>query len=254
MMAARYLFRFSTSSRRGAGTTAPIRVNQLLGTTGKSLGPLEWWWKGGFPAGSEREFAVAHDQDLGELKHIQLELAAEDDGWLLDRVVVEGYGLKTSFPYGRWLGASDAADGESGPRIVTIMPGSCASSRPEGDKLQREAVGTPLKKIVTCAAAIPQPTKVSHGVRAKLGRFDGYAGEDAYFISQSQTRFGVADGVSQWTEQGVDAGMFSRALSRGALKYGTVFGATREAAEQGVRGSSTLTLVDVRWFLRTSTN
>jgi protein phosphatase PTC7 len=231
-----YLFRVLTSPRRGAGTHAPVQVLALQGQLGR-IGPLPWW-QDGFPPGSERVFTLPEQPDLGLLEVLEIQQAQEADGWLLQSVTVEGFGTQTLFPCGVWLGESDAADGLAGPLRVQLRraPSSSAPDLPARRSLSR---------IRAAAAAIPQPEKVARGVRAQVGRFEGYAGEDAFYISPSQTRFGVADGVSQWSELGVDAGLFSRALTRGALKHGSLFAAAREATLQGVRGSSTITLAEV---------
>jgi len=187
-----YLFRFITSSRRGAGTASPVKVQSLVGVRGRG-GPYPWWWTaGGFPTGSEREFALPGHADLGELQELALETEAEGDGWLLESVVVSGHGASARFPYGHWLGDSDAADGETGPRQVVLRRAAVPNAARE-----RASAG-PLSRIQTWAAAIPEKNKVARGVRAHVGRLEGSAGEDAFFIAPNQLRFALADGVSQW--------------------------------------------------------
>ena len=41
-------------------------------------------------------------------------------------------------------------------------------------------------------------------------------GEDAYFIANTETSAGVADGVGGWSEFGIDSGAFAREV-RGGL-------------------------------------
>jgi len=253
-----YLLRFITSSRRGAGTASPVRVQSLVGLRGRG-GPYPWWWTaGGFPTGSEREFALPGHADLGELQELELETEAEGDGWLLDSVVVSGHGASTRFPHGHWLGDSDAADGETGPRQVILRRAAAP------DAARDCASARPLSRIQTWAAAVPEKSKVASGVRALVGRFEGSAGEDAFFIAANQVRFALADGVSQWvrahtlcqgamssptritqSELGIDAGLFARQLAKGALVHNSVVGAYQDAVRSGLKGSATLLLVDV---------
>ena len=80
-----------------------------------------------------------------------------------------------------------------------------------------------------------------------------YGGEDAYF-TQGNMFLGVADGIYEWRDRGIDAGLFSRALMKGASEYTSlnnnndhfitskdVFrAAAKYAKETGLKGSSTL--------------
>ncbi|CAN6324150.1 unnamed protein product [Urochloa humidicola] len=56
------------------------------------------------------------------------------------------------------------------------------------------------------AAILPHPSKVATG------------GEDAYFIAGNGW-FGVADGVGQWSFQGINAGLYARELMDGCKKF-----------------------------------
>ncbi|XP_066387232.1 probable protein phosphatase 2C 71 [Miscanthus floridulus] len=56
------------------------------------------------------------------------------------------------------------------------------------------------------AAILPHPSKVATG------------GEDAYFIAANGW-FGVADGVGQWSLEGINAGLYARELMDGCKKF-----------------------------------
>ncbi|CAL4916382.1 unnamed protein product [Urochloa decumbens] len=56
------------------------------------------------------------------------------------------------------------------------------------------------------AAILPHPSKVATG------------GEDAYFIARNGW-FGVADGVGQWSFEGINAGLYARELMDGCQKF-----------------------------------
>ncbi|AQK65772.1 Probable protein phosphatase 2C 71 [Zea mays] len=58
------------------------------------------------------------------------------------------------------------------------------------------------------AAILPHPSKVATG------------GEDAYFIAANGW-FGVADGVGQWSFEGINAGLYARELMDGCKKFVT---------------------------------
>ncbi|WVZ58568.1 hypothetical protein U9M48_008829 [Paspalum notatum var. saurae] len=60
--------------------------------------------------------------------------------------------------------------------------------------------------ISSGAAVLPHPSKVATG------------GEDAYFIADNGW-FGVADGVGQWSFQGINAGLYARELMDGCKKF-----------------------------------
>ncbi|CAJ1329092.1 unnamed protein product [Effrenium voratum] len=84
----------------------------------------------------------------------------------------------------------------------------------------------------------------------------GQSGEDAFFACLALSGFGLADGVGGWSQRGVDAGRFSRALLRSAhsrmrsraraLQRADLPGVAGEAFQavraERVEGSSTLLL------------
>ena len=56
----------------------------------------------------------------------------------------------------------------------------------------------------------PHPQKVKRREGGKTAF--GFGGEDAYFTDGANGNFlGVADGIFEWRERGIDAGEFSRA-------------------------------------------
>ncbi|KAJ1298411.1 hypothetical protein BS78_01G451000 [Paspalum vaginatum] len=84
------------------------------------------------------------------------------------------------------------------------------------DRMTSESESTLV--LASGAAMLPHPSKVRTG------------GEDAYFIA-CDGWFGVADGVGQWSFEGINAGLYSRELMDGCKKIVT------EA--QGAPGMST---------------
>ncbi|XP_074569329.1 uncharacterized protein LOC141825963 [Curcuma longa] len=84
------------------------------------------------------------------------------------------------------------------------------------------------------AAIIPHPSKASTG------------GEDAYFIS-SNNWFGVADGVGQWSLEGINAGLYARELMENCQRFASKYEGcnpneilVKSAAEVSSLGSSTV--------------
>ena len=70
------------------------------------------------------------------------------------------------------------------------------------DGTMREQERAPRVRLSIGAWSLPHPEKVKRG------------GEDAHFVGRECA--GVADGVGGWIEQGVDPGIYSRELMRGA--------------------------------------
>ena len=103
--------------------------------------------------------------------------------------------------------------------------------------------------------ATPHADKVRHGgMRGVNHRDSGYAGDDAYFIG-GENAMGVADGVGQWREKGIDSGKFSRKLMSSCLQatkssYGErlsasalLVSAASGVAQSEVQGSSTACII-----------
>jgi len=224
---------------------------------------------------------------LGRLRSLRVRLApgaaGAADGWFLEyvRVTRRADGASFAFPCRRWLGSSDSGGGATFPLSVTLRPASaCATAAAAQAVAEAEpaaagapppppppAAGRRLPRPLSLrcgAAATPHPDKVKAGARAALRKEGGYAGEDAYFVSGLQEglpvlALGVADGVYAWREQGIDAGLFSRALCAAAARAHVGGAAAASAARgaplrllqtafaavraQGVMGSSTACLV-----------
>lgn len=74
-------------------------------------------------------------------------------------------------------------------------------------------------------AAGPNKLRLQLGAHC-IPKSDEGAGEDAYFASPPLGAFGVADGVGSWTGEGVNAGLFSRALLQ------NIHGSLRQRAQR----------------------
>jgi protein phosphatase PTC7 len=251
---ASYLVKILTHARRGAGTTASVRIFRLTGHLA-TAGPFEWM-RDGFPSGSTVTTRLRTDKPLGVLKELEIGHDSIGDvgtGWLLSGVTVIDESKEADtpsskeayFPCGRWLGESDVQGDISGPAQVVLYNANIVN-RDSGDTQKSRIPRVPIKTCVTSAFAIPEVTKLKQGKRARVAKLDGYAGEDAYFISKDACLFGVSDGVSQWSDEGVDAGLFARALLEGAaLSSGSMDAAFKNAQQKKVQGSATLALVKI---------
>ena len=106
-------------------------------------------------------------------------------------------------------------------------------------------------RLMGAGFAYPAPDKLRKGARAVCKREMGHAGEDAYFVDPDGAGLGVADGVWQWQEDGVDAGEYARTLMRqaalsvrqGRSAIDALFDADQAAADANVPGSSTCCIV-----------
>jgi protein phosphatase PTC7 len=107
------------------------------------------------------------------------------------------------------------------------------------------------------AVSVPHPDKVQKGARAVNKKTIGYGGEDAYFCTAGPSGvfgLGVADGVYQWREKGIDAGIFSRSLMETACRcveqgksdvLKVLQAASRKVLQAQIQGSSTCCIVVV---------
>ncbi|GMJ12936.1 hypothetical protein HRI_004962800 [Hibiscus trionum] len=90
------------------------------------------------------------------------------------------------------------ADAQSDNKVrVTMLNGVELQSG--GTTLEREEIPTAGFFLYSGAALLPNPTKAFAG------------GEDAYFIA-CQNWLGVADGVGQWSLEGISAGVYAKEL------------------------------------------
>lgn len=247
----RLVFRIVTQPCRSAGTTAGVRVHYLMDTAGKRLGPFPWIRDADFAANStvlqqiNVHSGVLDSTSLQELCIGHDSVGDAGTGWLLAGV---GVGVweegtitplkETWFPHitNAWLGESDAFDGRSGPPHVTLQAENVTAAQEQRQRVK-------LTSMETGAFAIPEAMKMKRlGKRGRITKREGWAGEDAYFINPESYSFGVADGVSQWAERGIDAGLFARELIRGASQEPNLEHAFQFAKKSGLRGSSTLVI------------
>jgi len=84
------------------------------------------------------------------------------------------------------------------------------------------------ERQVIGVACIPDPTKAN---------LPGGCGEDAYFISDDVTSFGVSDGVGGWRKHGVDSSAYSRCLMSNTEKLANAGDAAPERILQGAYDS-----------------
>ncbi|XP_020687210.1 probable protein phosphatase 2C 71 isoform X1 [Dendrobium catenatum] len=73
-------------------------------------------------------------------------------------------------------------------------------------KSRIEVASVPQFSLSSGAALFPHPSKVLTG------------GEDAYFVA-CENWFGVADGVGQWSQEGINAGLYARELMDNCEKF-----------------------------------
>jgi hypothetical protein len=94
-----------------------------------------------------------------------------------------------------------------------------------GAKSEEQHAAAGSLRLAMAAFCAPHPDKVKAGVRGTIGRTFGTAGEDAYVLvhpdgadedssPSSMQLIGVADGVWEWSQFGIDAGECSRSLMR----------------------------------------
>lgn len=210
-----------------------------------------------------------YSKDLGPLKRILIqqvaasadELAeASDSGqdssrvWYLDRIEVQGPdGEIYTFPSSSWIG-NDADRGE-----VTSMERNLIVAGHHRD-MYRSSLHDPAHRITRPLSvdangfSIPHPDKVQEGIKGLNRKGMGHGGEDAYFYASNSNgtwALGVADGVYEWRNVGIDPGIFSRQLveyCRQAVELGTIdvlrvlqF-ASKHLKRSGALGSSTISL------------
>ena len=189
-------------------------------------------------------------------------------GWYLDRIEVRGpEGEQWVFPCGTWLGrGSGGGEGgvttggaeEEGAEERNLIP-----TDPRRD-VNRSSLHDPIRRITrplrieASGISLPHPEKVQTGVKGMNRRGSGYGGEDAYFYASNRNgifALGVADGVYEWRNTGIDAGEFSQQLMefcRQAVELGTtdvlrvLQFAVKHIRRAGTKGSTTvcLALVD----------
>ena len=235
-----YRVEVTTAAVRGAGTSGRVELT-LIGDKGVSKPiPLEYDQGSGpgFMRGATLPFRVVNFNDVGKVSSVEVRLIPElsqvGHGWMLETISLTSEEKNTTqvFRSRRWFGESDCG-GISGPLQQLLKKTT------EDEAKKSAAVADGLKnrprmnlQIVTGVACVPHADKTMEGMKAKMQREYGFAGEDAYFVKRrdvvrtepekgdkknkpttdSFVAFGVADGVFMWRKIGIDAGMFSRRL------------------------------------------
>lgn len=231
-----------------------------------------------------RKTYVLYSKDLGNLKRVLVQQLAPsqqphtDDidastttGWYLDRIEVKGLdGDHWTFPCGTWVGRPTA------PSIGSTGTGNgeAAANVPDGSEernliaadprrdISRSSLHDPTHLRITrplqveaSGIALPHPEKVQHGVKGVNRKGFGHGGEDSYFYASNSNgifALGVADGVYEWRNMGIDAGLFSQQLvefCRQAVELGTtdvlrvLQFAMKHVRRAGTQGSSTACIV-----------
>ncbi len=231
-----YRLEVTTGACRGAGTSGRVNVI-LIGQDGLTY-PFDLEYTAGdapgFARGSTLPFRVAVAAHLGPIRRARVRLLPDSTstgrGWFLEDIGVKCEKTNESYKFTcrDWFGPSDADDTVSpynrDLEVTTVKNDfEVALEREQRMKVRREK-GDFVFDVG--AATIPHQDKIKEGARAKMSKSFGYGGEDAYFVetknddleSSNELSLGVADGVYMWRWEGVDAGLYSRALLREAAK------------------------------------
>jgi hypothetical protein len=256
---------FVTGDERGAETDANIHAT-LIGTSSELVVPIDndrvsiqrnaeeiiTFHTDSHSIGTIRGVRVGHDAEgTGSgwfLEKIILNISVTpDDSSLLNACSILDNGddlcmatrddnrssIVFEFPFYGWLGKSDSG-GHDGPLCVELSPlpigqwpgRECVTPEELRDVLE-EAASHPVA-LRLAGYCIPHPEKVTEGMRAFCGKNFGHGGEDSYFCHPLGF-LGVADGVYAWRAKGVDSGLYSQSLMRGALERAIKGGLDAEA-------------------------
>ena len=166
---------------------------------------------------------------------------------------------------------------------VVLYPSEPGETEPEEELFEWDDTDDILK-LSLGRSAVPADEKIKFGYKSVVRKNNGYAGEDAFFVSQGSATekrkekgihsemsytfspsdylppcyyLGVADGVGMWRTHGVDSGIYSRHLLHSAREVISVhenpepFLVLRSAWEKttivdGIKGSCTVCLIRVR--------
>eukprot|EP00889_Picochlorum_renovo_P001840 jgi/Picre1/28870/NNA_004266.t1 len=219
---------------RGAGSSAPALVT-LFGEDGSS----ESYMLGGNKSESfdraTRAQYVLYSKFLGSLRRIliqQLPSSCDNDeddskGWYLDRIEVHGPdGERYTFPCSSWFGCNLVGEETCTERNLIVAADHRDTHR---SSLHDPAHRLTQPLLVDASGySMPHPDKVRAGTKGMNRKGMGYGGEDAYFYASNSNGIwavGVADGVYEWRQVGIDAGAFSRQLMeycRQAIELGTM--------------------------------
>lgn len=250
-----------TGDVRGAGTPEPALVT-MYGEFGHSashvIGAEEKCH--GFERGSRKTYYI-YSSNLGKLRRLLLQLgpngSSTNAGWYLDRVeVTTPEGTRYVFPCGAWLGRSESENEAFGQvagceerNLIPMDSRRSSISDPSYRPLSRPLL------IDSSGFSLPHPEKVQSGSKGINRKGYGHGGEDAYFYASNANgvfAIGVADGVYEWRNMGIDPGNWSRKLMQSArfsVEAGTtdvlrvMQAAVRSLHSDGVQGSSTACIV-----------
>ncbi|XP_074592374.1 uncharacterized protein LOC141848211 [Curcuma longa] len=134
-----------------------------------------------------------------------------------------------------WEDDSDNSDSsESVIEAETAVEGKHQESGADESPDSVDQAATDLLFLSSGASILPHPSKALTG------------GEDAYFVS-SNSWFGVADGVGQWSLEGINAGLYARELMESCQRFVSKYEGcnpneilVKSAAEASSPGSSTV--------------
>lgn len=208
------MFSIETGKRRGSGTTAEVFI-ELVGMEAKTERlPIP----GNFSTASIVDAVLKLDKKLGKLLHIVVghdNCGDQGVGWFLDKIRIRDslQPKEQQFSVNTWLGRVDFGDGKELPSFIKVAEHIELTKR-SSVSFQR------VFNIDAGVFALPSPSKIKKGIKGAVKSSFGYAGEDAYSITrymstETSSTFlvcAVADGVSAWNLEGVDAGDFSRSL------------------------------------------
>jgi protein phosphatase PTC7 len=232
---------------------------------------------GNFSRGSRALFAASLDH-LGEIKMITVSTTEDSpsllptDQWLLEKIVLSVPSRDDiEFVCNEWIGNSGHPGDYDGDDCVNdkivlfpTSPGSLSADYEWNDELH----------LSLGRSGVPAEEKINRGHKSVVRKNNGYAGEDAYFISYGTRRerakekrafdfsmanhyyLGVADGVGMWRKEGVDSALYSQHLLHsareviGAHNNPDPYKVLSEAWENttivhGVKGSCTVCLFRV---------
>jgi protein phosphatase PTC7 len=226
-----YTIRVFTGDFRGAGTDAVVHAS-LHGTNGVSS-------KHTISSGDHIDKSSFFDytiatEDIGGLESISIghEEAERGSGWHVDRIEVHSDDESWQFDCDSWIGRSDCG-GMSGP-LLQQFHSSTSQAFIDQESLPAETItqlytGVELD-FFTGAMSIPHPDKVQQGMRGKITKSFGHAGEDAFCVHANKESnchvLAVADGVFEWSLKGIDAGEYSRSLLEACLSTAEASGAS----------------------------
>jgi hypothetical protein len=149
---------------------------------------------------------------------------------------------------------------------ATVVIASAFATRSDHACAMSRASSALLPRAAFCSAVSPHPNSSFqaqasfegtglHVAAFMIPKLSGSAlGEDAFAICDKRTAFALADGVGGWADEGVDAGLYSRALMAGCkanldssncISLAQALDASLAPAKL-IKGSSTAVLADIQ--------